>query len=154
MPNLILLRHGESAEKQAGETDFERVLTQRGITSIKQLALQLSNEKLIPDYVLTSPAMRTKQTTQIVLDALGLAAEPHAEYAIYNGDDVVYQALLESVVKDHKCVMLVGHNPSISALIGRLTGNSFMGLHPGQAAVLSYENEMNKSRFIKAKGPF
>jgi phosphohistidine phosphatase len=154
MRHVILLRHGESAEKQHGETDFDRVLTARGIVSIQQMALQLSNEKLIPDFVLASPATRTKQTSHLVVDAIGLAIEPHFERDIYNGDDAVYQNLIEAIICDWKCLMLVGHNPSISALIDRLTNKSSIGLHPGQAVVLEFENKISNSRLMMNIGPF
>jgi phosphohistidine phosphatase len=154
MQYLILLRHGESADKQHGQTDFERILTQRGIESIRRLSSHLSNEKIIPDYAIVSPAERTKQTAQILFEALALKLEPHFETDIYNGDDLAYKSLLEAVHGNQKCVLLVGHNPSISALVGRLTQKSFSGLHPGQAAILTFEKEIMQAEFVKTLGPF
>lgn len=154
MRYLILLRHGESADKQHGQTDFERILTSRGIDSIKQLASHLSNEKLIPDYALVSPATRTKQTAQILFDALDLKLEPYFEADIYNGDDLAYKNLIEAIAGNWKCLLLVGHNPSISALAGRLTQKGFYGFHPGQAAVLTFEKEITQVELMKTLGPF
>jgi phosphohistidine phosphatase len=152
MRKLILLRHGESADTQHGQSDFERVLTNRGIVSIEQLAAHLANEKLIPDYVLASPAMRTKQTALILLNVWSLIIEPHFDSDIYNGDDLVYRNLINAFTSDWKCLLLVGHNPSISALVGRLTQKTFVGLHPGQAAVVEFE--ITESSLVKLIGPF
>ena len=154
MRYLILLRHGESADKQHGQADFERVLTTRGIDSIIRLAAHLSNEKIIPDYALVSPATRTKQTAQILLDALDLKLNQNFETDIFNGDDLVYKSLVESVSVDWNYFLLVGHNPSISALVGRLTQKSFVGLHPGQAAILTFDNKIEQSTLLKTIGPF
>lgn len=154
MRSIILLRHAESADKQHGQTDFDRILTNRGVDSIKQLAAQLSNEKIIPDYVLASPAVRTKQTALLLLSGMVLKMEPRFERDIYNGDDLVYQNLISATGNEWKCLLLVGHNPSISALVGRLTEKSFAGLYPGQAAVLTFEKEITQSALLKTLGPF
>jgi len=154
MQYLILLRHGESADKQHSQTDFDRILTPRGIDSIQRLATQLSNENLIPDYAIVSPAVRTKQTTQLLFDAMALQLEPHFEDDIYNGDELAYQSLINSVSIDRKCLLLVGHNPIISSLAGRLTGKTFISLLPGEAAVLEFEQEITQSTLIKTLGPF
>jgi phosphohistidine phosphatase len=153
MRYLILLRHGESADKQHGQTDFERILTPRGIDSIKRLATHFANEKLIPDYAIVSPAARTMQTTQILLDALDLKLELHFEDDIYNGDELTYQNLINSVSNDSKCLLLVGHNPTISSLAGRLTGKTFISLLPGEAAVLKFEHEITQSAMIQTLKP-
>jgi phosphohistidine phosphatase len=154
MRYLILLRHGESADKQHGQTDFERILTVRGIDSIRRLATHLTNEKLIPDYAIVSPAVRTKQTTQILFDALDLKLELHFELDVYNGDDFAYKGLLESISGDRKCILLVGHNPSISALVGRLAQKTFVGLYPGQAVILTFDNKITQCALLKTLGPF
>lgn len=153
MRYLILLRHGESADKQHGQSDFDRILTQRGIDGIKRLASQLSNEKIIPDYVLASPANRTKQTAQILLDSISMKLKIHYEPDIYNGDDLTYKNLIEGVGYDWKCLLLVGHNPSISALVGRLTGKGFVVLHPGQAVALEVEEKISRCTLLKIFGP-
>jgi phosphohistidine phosphatase len=154
MQYLILLRHGESADKQHGQADFERILTQRGIDSITRLAMHLTNEKLIPDYAIVSPAVRTKQTTQVLFEAMALKLEPHFADDIYSGDELAYQSLINSTSNDWNCLLLVGHNPIISGLAGRLTGKTFISLLPGEAAVLEFDQEITKADSIKTLGPF
>lgn len=154
MPHLILLRHGESADKQHGQSDFERVLTTRGMASISRLAKHLLTEKIIPDYALVSPAQRTKQTAALLLDALALKLDWHQESDLYYGGDLAYQNLIASVVREWSCILLVGHNPSISALVGRLTKKTHIGLHPGEAAILSIDNGLERAALLKTLGPF
>jgi phosphohistidine phosphatase len=150
---IILLRHGESADKQPNQSDFDRVLTERGRASIERLARILSNENLIPDYFLASPAIRTKQTSAIIIEQLAPSLIPQVEMDLYNGDDAAYVKQIFSVNTNWTCLILIGHNPSISSLAGRLTHKPFVGLHPGEAAILEFEKEITQSTLIKTIGP-
>lgn len=150
---IILLRHGESADKQPGQSDFERNLTERGVSSIAALAKVLSNENLIPDYFLASPAIRTKQTTDIIIERLTISIIPQFEMDLYNGAESVYLQQILSHHSNWNCLLLVGHNPSISALAGKLSNKNFVGLLPGEAAIVEFEKEFTKATLIKTIGP-
>ena len=138
---IILLRHGESADKQPGQPDFERMLTDRGRRSIEQLALELSGKKIFPDSILSSDAVRAVQTTQAVLSACS-ALSPYILYNhdLFHGMDDVYLDAVVNLDKPMKRLMVVGHNPSISSFIGKLTGNYKVSLHPGQAALIHFHD--------------
>jgi phosphohistidine phosphatase len=154
MRKLILLRHGESADKQPGQSDFDRTLTKRGATSIVALAKVLTRENLVPDYLLVSPATRTKQTVDIVIDQLALAIAPHFESDLYNKEANVYLQHISHIQPNWNCLLVIGHNPSISAMAGKLSNKSFVGLHPGEAAILEFELELTKATLVKTVGPF
>jgi phosphohistidine phosphatase len=153
MRKIILLRHGESADKQPGQSDFDRILTARGATSIATLARILTHENLIPDYFLVSPATRTKQTVGIIIERLAIDRTPHFESDLYNREETTYLQHISSIQAIWNCLLVVGHNPSISALAGKLTKKNFVGLHPGEAAILEFEKELTKATLIKTIGP-
>ena len=82
----------------------------------------MRKRKLRPELVLSSPAQRAKETTQLVCDAAGLIA-------VTRYDDGIYEAsarrLLEIVSQIEDAVstaMLVGHNPGLEELLAILTG--------------------------------
>jgi phosphohistidine phosphatase len=157
---IILLRHGESADKQAGQTDFDRVLTGRGRHSILQLGQHLIAEKIFPDIILSSSAVRTQETTQTLT---GIPEAPKSriifEPALYLGLDDDYIEVIHKVERPSGILMIVGHNPTISALVGWITNHYSKALLPGQAAHILLDTSFERPNEISGKlvqliGPF
>ena len=124
MKTLYLLRHAKSSWDDRSLKDFDRPLNERGLKAAPKIGAYMRKEKLRPDLVLSSPALRAKQTTTLVCEAAGLAG-------VVNFDERIYEAsarrLLEIVVglEDNLgAVMLVGHNPGFEELLAALTGES------------------------------
>jgi len=69
MKTLLLLRHAKSSWKESDVKDFDRPLNQRGLKAAPTIGRLLRKRKLQLDLVLSSPAERARQTTQLVLDA-------------------------------------------------------------------------------------
>ena len=119
---LLLLRHAKSSWDDKSLRDFDRPLNKRGLKAAPMVGEMIRKRKLRPELVLSSPARRAKETTQLVCDAAGLIAV--ARY-----DDGIYEAsarrLLEIVSQIEDAVstaMLVGHNPGLEELLAILTG--------------------------------
>lgn len=144
-PTIILLRHGESADKQTGQTDFDRILTVRGSQSITQLGVYLNSEKIFPEIILASPATRTTQTVQEMFRVLN-NPKPTIIYdpILYHGYDDDYRNSISRILNSIKVLMVVGHNPSISSLVGSLTGNYSKALRPGEAAFIQLNDSKLK----------
>ena len=62
---LWLLRHGKS-DRDLAVDDFDRPLKKRGKHDLLCLAKWMSNNNLIPDYILSSPANRAFSTANII----------------------------------------------------------------------------------------
>jgi phosphohistidine phosphatase len=116
---LVLLRHAKSAHPE-GVADPDRALTPRGHADAAAAGGWLAAQRLYPDVVLCSPARRTRETWHGV--ALALGGEATGTTVVYDPD--VYQAgtgggLLDLVIStgsEVATVLLIGHNPTISAL--------------------------------------
>ena len=158
---IILLRHGESTDRQAGQTDFERTLTERGERSILQLGDVLMNEKIFPDIIFSSNAVRTVQTTEAV-SSVHKNYKPRIMYepSLYQGTYEEYQHHISKIELPYSTLMVVGHNPSISVLISSFTNNYIKALQPGQAALIQINDRADSNfkslsgNFIKLIGPF
>jgi len=158
--SIVLIRHGESADKQANQTDFDRILTVRGAESIHRLGMRLKEEKIFPDGIISSDAVRTVQTTR-ALSSILETPEPsiHFQHSLYNSPDEKYLDCISGIEKEFGLLMLVGHNPSISSVIGRITGEYSTALHPGQAAFIQLfrsdvELKPLAGKLIRLIGPF
>ena len=152
---LILVRHGESADKQPGQSDFDRVLTLKGKISIELLGKFFKRDKLKLNSVISSPAMRARETSIILSHAIEFLSEKiQFEASLYDGTDQDY---LDVISNSMPSLMIVGHNPAISNLIGNATGDYSTALLPGQSAVLEIDDGVDPKRIkqsIQLIGPF
>ena len=112
---LWLLRHAKAVPGD-GLEDSDRPLDARGRDAAKRMGRYLAKREVCPDLVLCSPSVRTRETLELVSDALGRAPEVEYEHGLYlAGEDELVERL-EEVSDDVASVMLVGHNPGIAEL--------------------------------------
>jgi len=116
---LCFLRHGEADWPNWTKPDNERPLTERGRKEMKRVAKFLERLKLVPDVILTSPLPRASQTAEIVGQRLGI--ELQIEPALAHAFNIERLGRLLAK-RDAECIMIVGHEPEFSEVIGQLTG--------------------------------
>lgn len=116
---LCFLRHGEADWPDWDKPDDERPLTERGRKEMKRVAKFLERLKLVPDSILTSPLPRASQTAEIVGKRLGIELE--TEPGLAHGFNI--ERLRQMLAKrDAESIMIVGHEPEFSEVVGKLTG--------------------------------
>lgn len=120
--HLIVLRHGKSDRGPGLEVDFERPLKKRGMRAAERVGRFLAESGQKPDLVLSSSALRARETARLAAEAGGWSCAVHLT-------DDLYEARPESVLEvvrgtddDVHRLVVVGHEPTSSALIGLLTG--------------------------------
>jgi len=114
---LILLRHGKS-DWSTDEDDFNRPLKKRGKNASTLAGQWLQRHKLIPDYVISSPAKRALQTAEIACDAMGIRKKHiYQQKHIYLATTEELLYVLTDCPLQAKRVMLVGHNPGLEELL-------------------------------------
>jgi phosphohistidine phosphatase len=69
MNELYLLRHAKAVPQEEGGADRDRPLEQRGRRAAQAVAQWIAEHRLEPQLVLCSPALRTRQTLDIVAAA-------------------------------------------------------------------------------------
>lgn len=130
---LYFLRHGiAAAEGPAGTGDAGRPLTEEGIEKLKASARWLRRLEVRPQIVLSSPLVRAWQTAEIVARELDL--EVRLSDALAPGCDIERLLGLLGEQRGAKRVMVVGHEPDFSTLIGALTGGSRVQIKKGGLA--------------------
>lgn len=114
MKTLILMRHAKSDWSTAAESDHARPLNKRGRASATALGEWLRGKGWLPDAVLCSTALRTRQT----LDGLRLTCPARFLDALYHADpETMLGALREA---EGETVLMLGHNPGIADLAAML----------------------------------
>ena len=127
MLTLSLLRHAKSSWAEPGIDDHERPLAKRGAKAAPEIGTYLRRERLRPDLVLCSGAVRARATLALVLAELGPPA-PEVRYddALYLATPAVMLGLLRRIDAAHRPpylhVMVVGHNPGLHALALEVIG--------------------------------
>ena len=120
MKKLLLIRHAK-AVSELGNSDFERPLKNSGIRDAKLMAERLHHEKLIPQILVASPALRTLSTANIFSDYLSL---PKAieDLKIYEASRAALLDLISQFDDKHNFIGLIGHNPTMEQIAHYLTG--------------------------------
>jgi phosphohistidine phosphatase len=124
MKILLLLRHAKSSWKDGSVSDFDRPLNERGKKAARAIGQYIRRQRMMPDLVLSSPAVRARETTGIVTTTARLAAELRYDERIYEADPLRLVHMISQIEDNFSFVLLVGHNPGIEELLSLLTGSS------------------------------
>ncbi len=123
MKTLFLLRHAKSHGKDETLPDFDRPLTRRGKRTAETAGHYLRSNASVPELILSSPAIRTRETTEIVVKAAKWTTEVRYDQRIYAADGTRLAEVVAQIENDWKVVLIVAHNPAIEELVLLLTGN-------------------------------
>jgi phosphohistidine phosphatase len=148
MLTLSLLRHAKSSWDDPELEDHERPLAKRGTKDAPRIGAFMAAEKLKPDYVLCSGAVRARATLTLVLAELpGRPPEITYDDEIYLAEPPRLLSRLAKVRASAHHVLMVGHNPGLHALALTMTGSgerkalaALAGKFPtGSLAVIEFE---------------
>ncbi|MBM4061711.1 MAG: phosphohistidine phosphatase SixA [Planctomycetes bacterium] len=147
---IYLLRHGIAEDGSASGRDHDRALTEDGRRRLRRAAGAWRRLCEPPQVVFASPLRRAQETAEVLVEAIGNAAELRTEAAFSPGGNVATAVgLLEAELLAGKaCVACVGHEPHLGRLLGLLlTGlddcpvplrkGMLVGLETGSAASLA-----------------
>ena len=119
---LLLIRHAKSSWDVAGQNDFDRVLNERGKKDAPEMAQRLKEKGLKPDLFVSSPAKRAHKTAKYFADAFKTDKEGIALVdRLYEAPLEVFQEVVSGLNNKHEVVVLVAHNPGITAFVNTLT---------------------------------
>lgn len=118
MVTLVLVRHAKSDWGDPGLDDHDRPLNSRGLRDAPVMAERLAATGLRPDVILSSTALRARTTAE----AFGarLAVPVDLEPELYGASPRTLFAHAAATGAD--TVVVVAHDPGMSALAGRLSG--------------------------------
>ena len=138
MRQLILLRHAHAEPASTGQADFDRPLSPRGLAEAEAAGAWLAAQSLMPDRVLCSPARRTRETLDAVVEAVG-NLDKRLDAAIYEATPGTLAGLVDTH-RDAERLLLVGHNPGLERLVALLSSGQsgdYRGMPPAAVAVLA-----------------
>lgn len=150
MKYLTLIRHAKSSHKEAGRSDIDRTLNDRGRHDAEMMGGILAEILPIPDAVLASPARRVAETLERLYAGASKRnsdsgagdrryPDPERLEGLYLAEadeiwDFAYSALLE-----YDDVWVCGHNPAITEAVALLAGVSLENVPTMGVARIAFE---------------
>jgi phosphohistidine phosphatase len=123
---LYVMRHGPAQDAAESGADGDRALSASGRERVKNVAKTLLDAREAPQSIFTSPLVRAAQTAEIVAIITNLgdrAGTVEVRREVAPGGSAV--GLVRSLALERKRrVMLVGHEPDLSALVSTLLGET------------------------------
>lgn len=112
---LILIRHTKSSWADFGMKDFDRPLKKDRTGDAIRMGEKLHALKVVPDLVVCSPAVRTKQTAALLCDKLKYSYDKvHFDMRLYESSAQDYMEVIREIAADVHTLVVIGHNPSIT----------------------------------------
>jgi phosphohistidine phosphatase len=115
---IYLLRHAEAAWAAPGQSDFDRPLNEKGYADAEIVADKAADKGYRPDLVLSSTALRCRNTADAIHRAMGSTVDIRFVDALYNASPDIYLEIIGAQGSVNS-VMLVGHNPTMEQTLER-----------------------------------
>ena len=116
------MRHGEAGKRMTDPTkDSDRALTSNGRAEMYRIGKSLKGSGLEAKQIVTSPLQRARETAEIVAQTLKIPLLEEWEELKPDGDrESLYRKLAR--IERGSRVVLVGHEPSLTSMIGEIIG--------------------------------
>jgi phosphohistidine phosphatase len=135
MIQLSLARHAKSDWTDTSIDDHDRPLNERGQRDAPEVARRVMRTGVRPEVVLSSTALRARTTAEHFATAFGAELREVAELYLAE-PDALLSAARESGVDE---VLVVAHDPGMSALVSALAGRE-VSMPTGAVAVFTWES--------------
>lgn len=129
MKQILLMRHAKSNWDHPDLTDFERPLAQRGMKDAPRMGAYLKEIDTVPDQLISSTAVRAKQTTEEVSKKWSFKeGQVLWNEDLYYGGVMDYLAAIQAASDEISRLMLIGHNPLMESTAAILASGSQSGV--------------------------
>lgn len=118
---LLLLRHAEAEPDNI--SDRARRLTEKGIRQGGVMGRFCLENDLLPEVILTSPYVRSRETARLFAQSAGLGNPIESAWL---GCGMTPETCCEQIAEYRQLhrILLVGHEPDFSSLVSHLIGTS------------------------------
>ncbi len=158
MKRLYLLRHAAAGPTEKAADDRDRPLSARGRFECLAVTRYMHANSIRPAGVLSSTALRARETVAAIAGALGPDVEPRFDSDLYLAAPGTVLAAVQAAEDSLPSLLVVGHNPGLSslalALIGAgppdLKARLAAGLPPAGLATLALDADTWRSAEVRA----
>jgi phosphohistidine phosphatase len=140
MKRVIIVRHAKTIQ-YGYDQDYDRTLTDRGEDHADRISHEMFKKGILPDLIISSPAVRTTQTTKIFAKNLGYPTG-NVRYVkkLYSGMlTTSFIQMLQELDDSHTAVMVVGHNPTVYNFMDALLPNFSLDVPTCSTVVIEFD---------------
>ncbi len=117
---LYFMRHGKAVDAPLADNDFDRALTDKGAKRVRRMSQWMGRMGILPAAIFASPRVRAQQTAKILAEVMGKSILTREEINFDFHADYI-ETLVTGYGHDAE-IVFVGHNPSMSDVVRRITG--------------------------------
>jgi phosphohistidine phosphatase len=143
MKQLTLLRHAKSVQDPAYAVDRERPLADRGRVDAEAMGKFFAQAEVVPDLIASSPAVRARQTAEVLAGTAGYTVGIRWEEAVYAAGADALLAVVRGLPDAVDHALLIGHNPGFEELAALLIGTE-CGVTLPTAAAAHFEIDADR----------
>lgn len=119
---LLIIRHAKSDWGDIGLHDFDRPLNKRGKANAPEMAERLVKQQIIPELVVSSPALRALTTAKYFAKSWGIdSSNIQKEKEIYEANVKSLLSIITNFDNQFNHIALFGHNPGLTDLANYLS---------------------------------
>lgn len=154
--HLYIMRHAKSDWSGPDTADHDRPINKRGQKNAMQIGQWMQENNYIPQKIISSTALRAKQTIELVSN----------QFVDYDSSNILYDKMLYlaepytllELIKLYKdelnSLMLVAHNPGMERLVNTLQTEEYKGMTTANLAIFEYPDsqfnpEVDKGKLIE-----
>ena len=139
---LILIRHAKSDWENPSIRDFDRPLNKRGSVNAPEMAKRMISQKINPELIVSSPALRALTTAKY------FAKEWEIDFEMIQTDKNIYEADLKTLLNvvnhfdnQHNTIAMFGHNPGFTNFVNYLSDVNIYNMPTCSIVILEFPFE-------------
>ena len=133
--DVTVIRHGNAEDR--APTDAERALSARGLAEVAAAGERLAGFPTPPDSIIASPLLRARQSAELVAKRLGFGGAIEIDESLI--PDAPPDGVRDLLAAHGGCrhVLLVAHEPILSAACSLLTGTPVSALRTAEVVSMT-----------------
>ena len=129
MKTLYLVRHAKSSWDFPELPDDQRPLNKRGKRNAPEMGIRLKKQEILPDLMLSSPAVRAYDTCKIIAKKIGYPKKKiQKDTDIYHAAPRELLGIIQRTDPSFNSLMLFGHNPGFTELANDLANTAIWNI--------------------------
>ncbi len=139
---LLLVRHAKSDWGDLDLNDFDRPLNTRGFANAPAMGERLKNKNILPDAIVSSPALRAITTAKLIASKINFDTEKIVQnLKIYEASELDLLKTVNQFDNTLNFVALFGHNGGISNFANYLTNSTIYNMPTCGMVLLMFDTD-------------
>lgn len=122
MKTLLIMRHAKSSWADPSLSDHQRPLNRRGREAAPRMGRLLKAHSLIPEHVICSTSVRTRQTYELVRQEWTAAINSDFLDELYHCPAERIPEIFRQIPSNTDRLLMIGHNPGIADFLAHQVG--------------------------------